>query len=701
MFLKKNKSKSDLKKSTASSPSPSPSPSPSSSSSPSPSSTSSQQQQQQEQDLTPPTIATRTATPPTITVSPSPDVTNSPPQSSQTSASPEPTSKLRHSSSTTTTTTTTKDTKSTPNKKKGIEKPPKRTPLCQAAWKGDEATLRSMLESGCDPNDDPKPPPTTSANSGSETASTSPEDPGTGNGGNEHEEGMEPLRLMTPLHAATYKGHAACVRLLLDHGADPNRTVKNPAHGITAMYNAATNAASGGAKAGAKAGALGGAVFGLFGAGAGAAMGAGIGAAVCAATVCSGLTTPHGVREGDTPLHIAARIGKLGVVAILAPVTNLTVRNGDGKGPIDVAHNAVRQLIIDQSYGSSGGSTSRNPPSSPSPSLSSETSSSPKEPPATRCVAPPTPTSVQTQAQLATPPPAVTPASPSPHWGTPSLPQATRGPQQPLIQQSQEAQPAVEQTPTTTGKPKERSMRCFIPESETTEYKGALVIPDKPTKSCAEVLTGNEDIGRCVPFLSRIIPDCELIMSETILQRESARHLITEHHLTDDEVLALIVYSYDVRPLGGSDTQNFFFQLNEVLRKRGASFEGWRGYIHYLMSALRKLPSYSGVVYRGSNNPTTARPYTRGTSVVWSAFSSTSALESVARDFAGTQGALFCIEITNGKDISAFSAIASEKEVLLPPNAKFVVTKGFESSNTGPYGVCEIHLLEVVSSFKW
>lgn len=38
--------------------------------------------------------------------------------------------------------------------------------------------------------------------------------------------------------------------------------------------------------------------------------------------------------------------------------------------------------------------------------------------------------------------------------------------------------------------------------------------------------------------------------------------------LSPDEVLALVVYSYDVRNLGGTENENFYFQLNEQLRIR-------------------------------------------------------------------------------------------------------------------------------------
>lgn len=117
----------------------------------------------------------------------------------------------------------------------------------------------------------------------------------------------------------------------------------------------------------------------------------------------------------------------------------------------------------------------------------------------------------------------------------------------------------------------------------------------------------------------------------------------------------------------------------------------------YLTGALKKLPNFNGRVYRGSNNVLKAAEYKLGREVTWSAFSSTSAAERVALQFAGPTGLIFVMDVSCGKDISAFSALPSEQEVLLPPNAVLVVSK----NSICPSGLSKVRLVEKTGSFKW
>lgn len=124
----------------------------------------------------------------------------------------------------------------------------------------------------------------------------------------------------------------------------------------------------------------------------------------------------------------------------------------------------------------------------------------------------------------------------------------------------------------------------------------------------------------------------------------------------------------------------------------------WRVYLYYLINALRKLPDYKGVVFRGSNNPNTAKPYIKAHEICWSAFSSTSSMRTVAKQFAGGKGVIFRIEVVKGKDISAFSAIPTEAEVLLPPNATLFVV---QAATPSVDGINEVLLMEKEGFFKW
>lgn len=111
-----------------------------------------------------------------------------------------------------------------------------------------------------------------------------------------------------------------------------------------------------------------------------------------------------------------------------------------------------------------------------------------------------------------------------------------------------------------------------------------------------------------------------------------------------------------------------------------------------------KLPDYKGTVFRGSNNPDTAKPYRKATEVFWSAFSSTSSDREVAKQFSGDSGVIFHIEVLKAKSIAAFSAHPAEAEVLLPPNASLFV---IQEAHPGADGITEVNLMEKEGSFRW
>jgi len=56
-------------------------------------------------------------------------------------------------------------------------------------------------------------------------------------------------------------------------------------------------------------------------------------------------------------------------------------------------------------------------------------------------------------------------------------------------------------------------------------------------------------------------------------------------------------------------------------------------------------------------------------------------------------GVILKIKIWNGKDIKNYSANPSEQEILLSPNMKFVVTKGFHEEKGWFY----VHLIQCLA----
>jgi len=164
-------------------------------------------------------------------------------------------------------------------------------------------------------------------------------------------------------------------------------------------------------------------------------------------------------------------------------------------------------------------------------------------------------------------------------------------------------------------------------------------------------------------------------------------------------VFSIVVYTFDLG-YGGQASENFFFQLNDILRRRlNEEMKAILGYLHFILSGLRKLGDFKGTVFRGNNSAEiVGQEYTMGRQIFWSGFTSTTTDLAAALSFAGGNGVVFRIKINSGKSISALSVIGSENEVMLPPNACLVVTNPVHTETDG---VQYVDLLEVAGKFRW
>ena len=109
--------------------------------------------------------------------------------------------------------------------------------------------------------------------------------------------------------------------------------------------------------------------------------------------------------------------------------------------------------------------------------------------------------------------------------------------------------------------------------------------------------------------------------------------------------------------------------MNRALRA-GAVPQDLLERIDAVSAALAKLPSHAGVVYRGTDLPPLALDaYVPGQPVTEPAFTSSSA--DPAESFPGNT--LFVIDSVSGRDVSPYSAIPSEAEVLFDRGAHFSV----------------------------
>ncbi len=150
----------------------------------------------------------------------------------------------------------------------------------------------------------------------------------------------------------------------------------------------------------------------------------------------------------------------------------------------------------------------------------------------------------------------------------------------------------------------------------------------------------------------------------------------------------------------GSKEGNLYFELNKALRKRGPEERRqmmmvWGTTAHYLLTALRKLPVFKGMAYRGYPDwDQVAHEYTQGRTIQWGAFSSTTTSLESAKEFTDNTGIVFKITVCRGYSVSSDLSLVSfalscgsfsltqihplsffpdENEIILCPSDHFVV----------------------------
>ncbi len=120
--------------------------------------------------------------------------------------------------------------------------------------------------------------------------------------------------------------------------------------------------------------------------------------------------------------------------------------------------------------------------------------------------------------------------------------------------------------------------------------------------------------------------------------------------------------------------------------------------LYSLMWALSYCPVFEGTVYRGVKDKNLARFYSKNRIVIWYAFTSCTTDPSVLEGiFLGKEGLrmMFIIKLRclRARIISSFSMFEGEKEVILPPNTRFLVE---DVQDTG-HGLTLVFLEELPS----
>jgi hypothetical protein len=131
--------------------------------------------------------------------------------------------------------------------------------------------------------------------------------------------------------------------------------------------------------------------------------------------------------------------------------------------------------------------------------------------------------------------------------------------------------------------------------------------------------------------------------------------------LTCDESAAIRLYTMQT-PL--------VTNLNQTLRTENQCVpKQWFPFLKLIDAALKKLPPTKTTVWRGVNYDATLTFVEGEVYTLWAITSCTISLE-IAKKYLDPSGTLFAIETIHGRNISTFSAMPEEQEVVLMPGTR-------------------------------
>jgi len=227
----------------------------------------------------------------------------------------------------------------------------------------------------------------------------------------------------------------------------------------------------------------------------------------------------------------------------------------------------------------------------------------------------------------------------------------------------------------TTAKPKSKWAIQKVFSSLVDTISGLLKPSEVPSTITAKKtqLSCKECIqGLSLPYLQNTLESCEYW-----IEQFAKGELPNPHKLNKDELLAIAIYTSDVG-VNGKPEDNVYFQLNQALRSDNSEDRKiWDPYLSHFQSALAKIPDEVTVAFRGVGVSSFASIKTYGVQpgnrTQTRAFVSASRSASSAMEFAGPGGVVMRFSLCTGKDISHYSVMPSEAEVILSPNMTFLV----------------------------
>jgi hypothetical protein len=148
--------------------------------------------------------------------------------------------------------------------------------------------------------------------------------------------------------------------------------------------------------------------------------------------------------------------------------------------------------------------------------------------------------------------------------------------------------------------------------------------------------------------------------------------------LTSEESAAIRLYTME----WPKHHESIYIQLNRALRSEERDrLRPWFSYLKLILTALYKLPSIKGIVWRGICGDV-SEDYKKD--YIWWGFSSCTTRMEIMQQFTGSSdvSTIFMIECVHGKSISNYSQLKKENEILLMPGTflrvvdKCKLTKG-------------------------
>jgi hypothetical protein len=197
----------------------------------------------------------------------------------------------------------------------------------------------------------------------------------------------------------------------------------------------------------------------------------------------------------------------------------------------------------------------------------------------------------------------------------------------------------------------------------------------------------NENLVPLEQALKLIMPRIDQL-DRSIRAAKKYCHFPSEHGLTHDESAALFLYTME----GGDNS--FYRVLNQALRSEDRpALKPWFPYLKLLDTALSKLPTVKGSVWRGVHGDI-GKILKKNQELTWWGVTSCSLSVDIIKDFlaAETTSTVFMIETAHGKNISGYTNYSTEDEVLLSPGIHLRVAA---NPFTHPGGLNLVHLIEV------